>query len=67
MTFYHRFTKNLTYALVLTGALLGASLAIAAEESEGIEPDSRYTPEQVVRIQLEALQRNDIETTFKFA
>jgi hypothetical protein len=58
---------GLHWGIGLAAVLLGASLAFAAEESDALSPDPRYTPDQVVRIQLEALQRNDIETTFEFA
>jgi hypothetical protein len=54
-------------ALLLVVVLPLATLAAAVDTSGQLEPDPRYTPDQVVKIQLEALQRNDIETTFKFA
>jgi hypothetical protein len=54
-------------ALLLVLLLPLATPAAAVDTSGQLEPDPRYTPDQVVKIQLEALQRNDIETTFEFA
>ena len=47
-------------------AIICAAIA-AAGETEQPAPNPRYEPGEVVRIQLEALQRNDIEVTFGFA
>jgi hypothetical protein len=41
-----RHNAHILHILVLAGALLGASLAIAAEEFEGLEPDPVYIPER---------------------
>jgi hypothetical protein len=57
--------KTLLTALILGVALAAATAAIGDEKEPS--PDPRYTPQDVVRIQLEALQRGDIETTFRFA
>lgn len=67
MIYNARHRRKVLLAQIIGGALLCASLTTVAEESGVMEPDPRYTPERVVRIQLEALQRNDIETTFGFA
>jgi hypothetical protein len=46
MTPKKRHTNHIPRVLMLTGALLAASPAIAAEESENPEPEPEYTPEQ---------------------
>jgi hypothetical protein len=49
-------------------ALFFAVLSFAAAEENGSpSPHPRYGPDEIVRMQLEALQRNDIEVTFRFA
>jgi len=54
---------------LLIGFLLffGVLSSAAAKEEGKPSPHPRYAPDEIVRIQLEALQRNDVEVTFRFA
>jgi hypothetical protein len=64
--YYKRFSSFL--GLVLAGILFIFILSAATAEDEGkLSPKPRYTPDEVVQIQLEALQKKDIELTFRFA
>jgi hypothetical protein len=67
MAFRKPFTIKVLLTVVFAAFLTGVPFINAAGEPEAFGPDPRYSPEQVVKIQLEALQKNDIETTFRFA
>jgi len=65
-----RFTTGFSWLPILAIActLVFTVLSVAAAEDDGEpSPDPRYTPDEIVRIQMEALQRSDIEVTFRFA
>jgi hypothetical protein len=56
------------FGFVLSGILFIFVISAAQADDEiRLAPDPRYSPEEVVQIQLEALQKEDIEVTFRFA
>jgi hypothetical protein len=60
--------KTLVSGILVAAVLMLAVAAWATAEENGTpSPHPRYAPDEIVRIQLEALQRNDIEATFRFA
>jgi hypothetical protein len=62
--------KGLSWLPIVTIAsiFLFTVFTVASADNDGKPfPDPRYAPDEIVRIQLEALQENNIEVTFRFA